>query len=78
MSIEAPWFCIMIGGILELFSCLNVKITTFELEKITFVVYLIVFSPNAKRKNKEGKIAQKSSSLCLFILQDYEVMEFVC
>jgi len=38
MSIEAPWFCIMIGGVLELFSCLNVKITTFQLEKITFVV----------------------------------------
>jgi hypothetical protein len=46
MSIEAPWFCIMIGGVLELFSCLNVKITTFELEKTTFVVYLIMFSPN--------------------------------
>jgi len=43
MLIEAPWFCIMIGGVLELFLCLNVKITTFELEKITFVVYLIVF-----------------------------------
>jgi hypothetical protein len=45
MSIEVPWFCIMIGGVLELFSCLNVKITTFELEKTTFVVYLIIFSP---------------------------------
>jgi hypothetical protein len=45
MSIEAPWFCIMIGRIFELFSCLDVKITTFELKKITFVVYLIVFSP---------------------------------
>jgi hypothetical protein len=45
MSIEGPWFCIMIGGVLELFSCLDVKITTFELKKITFVVYLIVFSP---------------------------------
>jgi ABC-type multidrug transport system permease subunit len=45
MLIEVPWFCIMIGGVLELFSCLNVKIITFELEKITFVVYLIVFSP---------------------------------
>jgi hypothetical protein len=45
MSIEAPSFCIMIGGVFELFSCLNVKITTFELEKITFVVNLIVFSP---------------------------------
>jgi hypothetical protein len=42
MSIEAPSFCIMIGGVFELFSCLNVKITTFELEKTTFVVYLIV------------------------------------
>jgi len=46
MSIEAPWFCIMICGILQLFSCLNVKITTFKLEKTTFVVYLIVLSPN--------------------------------
>jgi hypothetical protein len=33
----------MIGGILE-FSFLDVKITTFELEKITFVIYLIVLS----------------------------------
>jgi hypothetical protein len=37
MSIEAPWFYTIIG-VLELFSCLNVKI-------IIFVVYLIVFSP---------------------------------
>jgi len=44
MSIEAPWFYIMIR-VLELFSCLNVKITIFELEKTTFVAYLIVFSP---------------------------------
>ncbi len=43
MSIEVPWFYITIG-ILELFSCLNVKIITFELEKTTFVVYLIVLS----------------------------------
>jgi hypothetical protein len=78
MTIEAPWFCIMIRGVIELFSCLNVKITTFELEKTTFVVYLIVLSPNAKRKNKEGKIAQKNIFLHLFILQDCEVMEFVC
>jgi len=48
VSIEAPWFCIMIGRILELFSCLDVKITTFEFEKTTFVVYLIVLSPNVK------------------------------
>jgi hypothetical protein len=41
MSIQAPWFCIMIG-VFELFLCLSVKITTFELEKITFVVYLIM------------------------------------
>jgi hypothetical protein len=45
MLIKALWFCIMIGGVLELFSSLNVKITTFELEKTTFVVYLIVLSP---------------------------------
>ncbi len=45
MSIEAPWFYIMIGGIFELFSCLNVKITTFELKKTTFGVYLIMLSP---------------------------------
>jgi hypothetical protein len=44
MSIEAPWFCIMIEIVLDLFSCLNVKITTFELENTTFVVYLIMFS----------------------------------
>jgi hypothetical protein len=44
MSIEVPSFCIVIGRILELFSCLNVKIITFELEKTTFVVYLIVLS----------------------------------
>jgi len=48
MSIEASWFCIMIGGVLELFSCLDVKITTFDLEKTTFVVYVIVLSPNVK------------------------------
>jgi hypothetical protein len=41
MSIEAPWFCIMIG-VLELFPCLDEKIITFKLEKIIFVVYLIV------------------------------------
>ncbi len=45
MSIEASWFCIIIGGFLELFLCLYVKIITFELKKTTFVVYLIVFSP---------------------------------
>jgi len=44
MSIEVPWFCIMIEVVFELFSCLNVKITTFELKKITFVVILIMFS----------------------------------
>jgi len=44
MSIEAPWFCIMIEGIIDLFSCLNVKIPTFELKKTPFVVYLIAFS----------------------------------
>jgi len=44
MSIEAPWFCIMIG-VLELFLCLDVKIIIFKLKKITFVVYLIVLSP---------------------------------
>jgi hypothetical protein len=43
MLIEAPWFYIMIG-VLELFSYLDVKIITFELEKTTFVVYLIVLS----------------------------------
>jgi hypothetical protein len=78
MSIEDPWFCIMIGGVLELFSCLNLKITTFEPEKTTFVVYLIVLSPNAKTKNKKQKIAQKRFFLLLFILQDCEAMEFVC
>jgi hypothetical protein len=53
IAIEAPWFCIMIGGVLELFSCLNVKITTFEVvkttfevEKTTFVIYLTVLSPS--------------------------------
>jgi hypothetical protein len=40
MSIEASWFCIIIG-VLELFLCLYVKITTFM---FTFVVYLIMFS----------------------------------
>ncbi len=30
--------------VLDLFSCLNVKITTFELENTTFVVYLIMLS----------------------------------
>jgi hypothetical protein len=44
MSIEVPWFYIIIG-VFELFSCLNVKITTFKLEKTTFVFYLIVVSP---------------------------------
>jgi hypothetical protein len=44
MSIEVPWFCIMIG-VLELLSCLDVKITTFESKKTTFVVYLILLSP---------------------------------
>ncbi len=57
---------------------LRCEITTFKLKKTTFVVYLIVLSPNAKRKNKEGKIAQKNIFLHLFILQDCEVMEFVC
>jgi hypothetical protein len=33
MSIEAPQFYIMIGGVFELFSCLDVKIITFELEQ---------------------------------------------
>jgi hypothetical protein len=51
MLIEAPSFCIMIGGVLELFSCSNVKITTFELEKTTFVVYLIVLFISMKSKN---------------------------
>jgi hypothetical protein len=46
MSIESPWFCIMIGGVLELFLCLNMKITTFELENAIIVVYLIGLSPN--------------------------------
>jgi hypothetical protein len=46
MSIESPWFCIMIGGVLELFLCLNMKITTFELENTIIVVYLIGLSPN--------------------------------
>jgi hypothetical protein len=45
MSIEAPWFCIMIGRVFELFLCLYVKIAIFELEKTTFVVYLIMLSP---------------------------------
>jgi hypothetical protein len=44
MSIKAPWFCIMIGRVFELFSCLDVRITTFKLEKTTFVVWLIVLS----------------------------------
>jgi hypothetical protein len=50
MSIEAPWFSIMIGGVLELFSCLHVKIATFEVEKITIVIYLIVLSPSLHGK----------------------------
>ncbi len=45
MSIEAPWFCIMIEGVLDLFSCLNVKIATFKLENTTFLVYLITLLP---------------------------------
>jgi hypothetical protein len=36
----------MIGGVLELFLCLNMKITTFELENTIIVVYLIGLSPN--------------------------------
>jgi hypothetical protein len=44
MPIKAPWFCIMIG-VLELFSCLDVKIIIFKLKKAIFVVYLIVLSP---------------------------------
>jgi hypothetical protein len=44
MSIEVPWFCIMIG-VLKFFPCLDEKIPTFELEKITCAVYLIVLSP---------------------------------
>ncbi len=43
MSIEAPWFYIMIG-VLELFSCLNVKITTFGLKKTTFGLFDCVFT----------------------------------
>ncbi len=35
----------MIRRVLELFSCLDVKITIFKLEKINFVVYLIMLSP---------------------------------
>ncbi len=34
----------MIKIVFELFSCLNVKITTFQLDKTTFVVYLIMLS----------------------------------
>jgi hypothetical protein len=45
MSTEASWFCIMIG-VLELFLCLNMKITTFKLENTTIVVSLIVLSSN--------------------------------
>jgi hypothetical protein len=41
----------MIGGVLEFFSCLNVRITTFELEKTTFVVYLIMLSLLWNQKN---------------------------
>jgi hypothetical protein len=33
------------NGILELFSCLDVKIITLKLKKTIFVVYLIVLSP---------------------------------
>ncbi len=46
MSIEAPWFWIMVEVVFELFSCLNVKIIAFELKKTTFVVYLIMLSPD--------------------------------
>jgi hypothetical protein len=46
MSIEAPWFWIMVEIVFELFSCLNVKIIAFELKKTTFVVYLIMLSPD--------------------------------
>jgi hypothetical protein len=51
MLIEAPSVCIMIGGVLELFLCSNVKITAFELEKTTFVVYLIVLFISMESKN---------------------------
>ncbi len=44
MLIEVPWFCTMVRGIFELFSCLNVKIITFELEKTNFVVNLNMLS----------------------------------
>jgi hypothetical protein len=66
MSIEVPWFCIMIGGVLQLFSCLNVKITTFELEKINFVVYLIVLHPMPKEKTKKEKLSKKTF-LCIYL-----------
>jgi hypothetical protein len=33
---EAPWFYIMIKGVFDLFSCLYVKITTFQLDNTTF------------------------------------------
>jgi hypothetical protein len=36
----------MIRSLLELFSCLNMKIITFKLEKTIFGVYLIVLSPS--------------------------------
>jgi len=49
-----------VGGVLELFSCLNVKITTFELEKASFMVYLIMFSP---KENKLPSFIDKQTYL---------------
>ncbi len=69
MSIEAPWFCIMIGGVLELiFSCLDVKITTFELKKITFVVYLFVLSLD---KHMKHHIYNDSMNTMVVAINDY-------
>jgi hypothetical protein len=69
MSIEVAWFCIVIGGVLELvFSCLDVKITTFELEKITFVVYLIVFSLD---KHMKHHIYNDSMNTMVVFIDDY-------
>jgi hypothetical protein len=69
MSIEAPWFCNMIGGVIELiFSCLDVKITTFELKKITFVVYLIVLSLD---KHMKHHIYNDSMNTMVVAIYDY-------
>jgi hypothetical protein len=68
----------MIGGILEQLLCLNMKITTFELENTTIVVSLIVFSPNIHNFFFEEFFLGPFDCLLLFFLWVVFTCVFIC